>query len=134
MIWAEHDQYWSEDKTKKGIENRSLIMVNSIHHPPALSLKWEHSHYPLTLTPLDSICHIPLNKTQWTALEPLPLHPPEAGVTTLGVTPPPDTPLRFLSKKYASRDAGEAFREGVRTTRCEPNVEAGGMVDSCTGV
>lgn len=56
-------------------------------------------------------------------LNPLPFTP-GAGVTILGVDPPPDTPLRFLSKKYASSEAGETLREGVETARCGPNVGA----------
>ena len=42
---------------------------------------------------------------------------PGTGVTILGTAPPPDPPLRFLSKKYASREDGDAVRGGVTTDR-----------------
>jgi hypothetical protein len=101
IILTEHDQYWSEDKTKEGIKNRGLIVVNPICHPPSLLLKWEHPHsLSHNIAPPNSICHISLNRAQQATLEPLPFNNSQS-------SPSPETPLCFLSKKYASRDVGD---------------------------
>src|ERR1700753_4020918 len=77
---------------------------------------------PSLVVPLVPLLPTPSGISFSTGLSGLLLKPfpfgPGAGVTILGVAPPPGPPLRLLSKRNASKELGEAMRGGTATARC----------------